>query len=258
MNSIVQCLNGTTPLSRYFLDGSYRHHLNRTNHLGSKGRIADAYAQLVKDLWSEHDDIVVPSEFKEEIGKQQQTFKGNEQQDSQEFLAFLLDILHEDMNLARRPNAPPLPKDTDEDTEGIPDDVLLKHEWSRYRLRNWSIIVDMFQGSLKSVLKCLSCGKTSTTFNTFMYLTLPLPAMNRSGKKGGPLYLEECLSKFVEEEILEGDDAWQCPRCKVPRKASKQLTIARLPMVLLIHLKRFSFSGPFRDKVETYVEFPIK
>jgi ubiquitin carboxyl-terminal hydrolase 8 len=48
-----------------------------------------------------------------------------------------------------------------------------------------------------------------------------------------------------------------CPKCKVKRRAKKQLTISRLPEILLIHLKRFYFSGPFRNKIETYVEFPV-
>jgi ubiquitin carboxyl-terminal hydrolase 8 len=39
-----------------------------------------------------------------------------------------------------------------------------------------------------------------------------------------------------------------CPRCKVPRRASKTLTIARLPPVLLIQLKRFTTqNGVFWD-----------
>jgi len=49
-----------------------------------------------------------------------------------------------------------------------------------------------------------------------------------------------------------------CPRCKVPRRASKTLTIARLPPVLLIQLKRFSTqNGVFWDKSETPVIFPV-
>ncbi|CAG8783701.1 14509_t:CDS:1, partial [Racocetra persica] len=31
-----------------------------------------------------------------------------------------------------------------------------------------------------------------------------------------------------------------------------------LPDILLIHLKRFSFDGPFRDKLDTNVFFPLK
>jgi len=37
-----------------------------------------------------------------------------------------------------------------------------------------------------------------------------------------------------------------------------QLTIARLPPILLIHLKRFYFQGPFRNKVDTYVDFAVR
>lgn len=50
----------------------------------------------------------------------------------------------------------------------------------------------------------------------------------------------------------------RCPKCQKLRKASKVLTLSRLPDVLLIHLKRFSFDGPFRNKLETNVDFPTK
>lgn len=31
-----------------------------------------------------------------------------------------------------------------------------------------------------------------------------------------------------------------------------------MPKILLVHLKRFSFSGPFRDKIDTFVDFPVR
>jgi ubiquitin carboxyl-terminal hydrolase 8 len=91
-----------------------------------------------------------------------------------------------------------------------------------------------------------------------MYLTLPIPTRNRRGLKNGPVSIEECLQQFLEEETLSGDDAWHCPRCKKPRSASKRLSIVKLPTVLLVHLKRFSFEGPFRNKLETQVAFPLQ
>jgi ubiquitin carboxyl-terminal hydrolase 8 len=91
-----------------------------------------------------------------------------------------------------------------------------------------------------------------------MYLTLPIPSKNRNEQKNGPVSIEECLEQFLEEETLKGDDAWHCPRCKQPRTASKKLSIVKLPTVLLVHLKRFSFEGPFRNKLETKVLFPLK
>jgi ubiquitin carboxyl-terminal hydrolase 8 len=84
-----------------------------------------------------------------------------------------------------------------------------------------------------------------------MYLSLPIP----NSKK--PITLEAAVGAFVSEETLEKEDAWHCPNCKQPRKASKRLTLARLPPILLIHLKRFSFKGPFSDKIDTPVQFPI-
>lgn len=91
-----------------------------------------------------------------------------------------------------------------------------------------------------------------------MYLSLPIPARNKQGKKNGPVTIGECLELFLEQELLKGDDSWNCPRCKKKREASKRLSIVKMPTVLLIHLKRFSYSGPFRDKLETFIEYPIK
>lgn len=42
------------------------------------------------------------------------------------------------------------------------------------------------------------------------------------------------------------------------RKATKRLSLSRLPPVLLIQLKRFSFNGPFTDKLETAVDYPLR
>jgi ubiquitin carboxyl-terminal hydrolase 8 len=49
-----------------------------------------------------------------------------------------------------------------------------------------------------------------------------------------------------------------CPQCKTKRKATKQLSLARLPPILLIHLKRFEANGRFSDKIDTFVEYPVK
>ncbi|KAJ3335334.1 ubiquitin-specific protease doa4, partial [Kappamyces sp. JEL0680] len=248
MNSVLQCLSATYPLARYFMDGSYRKHISRTNPLSSKGKVAESYASVIRSLWSAEESIVIPTDFKATIGELHPSFAGNEQQDSQEFLSFLLDQLHEDLNVAKRPFPPNGPE---LDSENYPPQQFMMMEWQKYKQRNWSIIVDMFQGVLQSVLQCLTCKKTSTSYNTFMYLSLPIPSTNRQGVKNGPVSVFECLQSFLATETLTGDDQWKCPRCKVNRDASKSLAIVKLPTVLLIHLKRFSFQGPFRDKLET-------
>ena len=44
-----------------------------------------------------------------------------------------------------------------------------------------------------------------------------------------------------------------CPRCQGLRDATKTLRVYRMPVVLLLQLKRFRYSGPFRDKIVTEV-----
>ena len=45
---------------------------------------------------------------------------------------------------------------------------------------------------------------TSTTYNAFMYLSVPIPSSRTLHK----VTLEQCIEAFVKEEILEKDDMW--------------------------------------------------
>lgn len=252
MNSIIQCMSGTVPLARYFLSGFYKGHLNRENRLGSRGIFAEAFANLNRNLWEETYAFVSPVTIKDISGRLNSQFRGKDQQDAQEYLEFFLDYLHEDLNAnAGKPRLRELTDDEEKRREELPVQVASYYEWERYVHTNLSMIVKWFQGQFRSRLKCLKCGHTSTTYSPFMYLSLPIPA--KAGPNG--CTLKDCMDEFTKEEILDGDDAWHCPVCKKPRKASKQLSISRMPVVLIIHLKRFSSHGMWRDKVNTLVNF---
>ncbi|KAF9359344.1 ubiquitin-specific protease doa4 [Mortierella sp. AD094] len=258
MNSVIQCLIATPPLSRYFLDGSFKRHINIRNPLGTQGRLADAFSDLIRSMWSGQSLVVSPTSFRYAISGFAPQFKGTEQHDSQEFLSFLLDGLHEDLKMEPR-LAPPGDEEGSEADEArmeaMPEYEASEIAWSRYLRRDNSIIVNLFQGQFKNRLCCTKCGKTSTTYNAFMYLALPIKA-KVSGRQ--PQTLSSCLNAFVEPEIMDGDNAWNCPHCKKPRKATKQLTISRVPDVLLIQLKRFSSDGPFKNKIKAMVQYPIQ
>ncbi|PSR91397.1 Ubiquitin carboxyl-terminal hydrolase [Actinidia chinensis var. chinensis] len=69
--------------------------------------------------------------------------------------------------------------------------------------------------------------------------------------------LFSCLDAFLKEEPLGPDDMWYCPRCKEHRQATKKLDLWRLPDILVFHLKRFSYSRYLKNKLDTFVNFPI-
>lgn len=71
------------------------------------------------------------------------------------------------------------------------------------------------------------------------------------------LQLKDCITQFLNVERLGADDPWYCPKCKKHEQATKKFDIWSLPKVLIIHLKRFSFSRSWRDKIDTLVEFPV-
>uniref|UniRef100_A0A8C0G559 Ubiquitin carboxyl-terminal hydrolase n=1 Tax=Chelonoidis abingdonii TaxID=106734 RepID=A0A8C0G559_CHEAB len=170
MNSAIQCLSNTPPLTEYFLNDKYQDELNFDNPLGMRGEIAKAYAELIKQMWSGKYSYVTPRAFKTQVGRFAPQFSGYQQQDCQELLAFLLDGLHEDLNRIRKKPYIQL-----KDADGRPDKVVAEEAWENHLKRNDSIIVDIFHGLFKSTLVCPKCAKISVTFDPFCYLTLPLP-----------------------------------------------------------------------------------
>ncbi|KAI4824716.1 hypothetical protein KUCAC02_013211 [Chaenocephalus aceratus] len=170
MNSALQCLSNTPPLTEYFLQSSYLEELNFTNPLGMKGEIAEAYADVIKQMWSGRHYSVVPRVFKTKVGHFASQFLGYQQHDSQELLSFLADGLHEDLNRVKNKEYIEL-----RDAEGRPDQEVAEEAWRNHRRRNDSVIVDTFHGLFKSTLVCPECHKVSVTFDPFCYLSVPLP-----------------------------------------------------------------------------------
>ena len=61
--------------------------------------------------------------------------------------------------------------------------------------------------------------------------------------------LADCIKAFTNREILSEQDPWYCSDCKDFRQASKKMDVWKLPNILVVHLKRFSYTRLWRDKV---------
>ncbi|XP_077212938.1 ubiquitin-specific protease 16 [Tasmannia lanceolata] len=109
-----------------------------------------------------------------------------------------------------------------------------------------TLIQLIFGGYLRSKIKCMKCLGKSERRERMMDLTVEI-----DGDIGT---LEEALAQFTATEILDGDNKYQCGRCKSYEKAKKKLTVLEAPNVLTIALKRFQ-SGKF-GKLNKSVRFP--
>lgn len=111
MNSIIQCLAHSAPIlalcQEFALDKAHKvatvgpnTDIKIRSDAKTEGRITNAFANLVKDMWttSGRDPIGSPQEFKREIGHYASKFLGFEQHDSQELLQYALEGMHSEIN----------------------------------------------------------------------------------------------------------------------------------------------------------------
>lgn len=61
-------------------------------------------------------------------------------------------------------------------------------------------------------------------------------------------------------ETLLQENSWYCPVCKDHVLAEKQMSLYKIPEVLIFHLKRFKSSSNtyFKKKNSVFVDFPIE
>jgi ubiquitin carboxyl-terminal hydrolase 4/11/15 len=176
MNSALQCIRATEELTCFFLSALWKKELNKGNPLGHEGKMAQTYSTLLDSVYNTNASSVTPSDFKRMLSKCGPQFSGYGQQDSQEFMSFLVDALHEDMN---RIHKKPYIENPDSDDSRVHDEDYIKELGNifreNYRKRNDSVIHDLFNGFYKNTMVCPICDKVSITFDPYLLLTLQLP-----------------------------------------------------------------------------------
>ncbi|KAF7192997.1 Ubiquitin carboxyl-terminal hydrolase 4 [Pseudocercospora fuligena] len=254
MNATLQALSATTPLTILVLDDGYKKLVQKDNWKGSRGLLPEIYANTVRSLWEGKYDYIKPTTLLGFCARLNSTFKDpNQQQDAQEFFSFIVDCLHEDFNgqWAKQPLRM-LTEQEEAKRERMPKLVVAKTEWGRYIHRENSFLTSLFYGQHSSRLKCQKCSFTSTTYEAWALLQVEIPDTRE-------IRLQECLRQHFKDELLDEENQWTCPSCKVPRRATKKLTMTRAPPFLVVALKRFKQNARGdQRKIHTAVRFPLQ
>jgi ubiquitin carboxyl-terminal hydrolase 8 len=254
--------------------------------------IIEQLALLYKQIWTDFATIS-PKTIKKIMEGVCDTFKGNEQQDSNEFLNVLLDTVHNEVSVKKEKDHYKVgpekiheysgafdsykikfPEMSDEDraywNKCFDDyrkdniDVIITysaHEyWKSYIVGSNSIITDLFTGLYYSSVICDVCNNITSTFEPFTILTLDI-------NESKTTTLDECLKDFIKVEHLTETNKFDCTNCKKETDARKQFCIWELPKILIVQFKRFKnvnehiygdYNWNSTTKITTKVDFPLE
>ena len=192
-NSVIQVLSHIFQLSIFLINGEYKKFINKNNNMGSGGKIVTKLANLIQILWTNKD--VVITEFKindqlkkayyydqekayeikqamiyllDSISKNNILYTGYEQHDCIEFMIYLIDIIHEDLNQADKKKISSIQLN-----KGNIEDVL-KYKLELFKRYNDSFIFKIFYGIFQIETTCCECFNSEYNFEYFNFVDLPI------------------------------------------------------------------------------------
>lgn len=184
--------------------------------------------------------VISPSRFLETLRKGNEMFRSAMHQDAHEFLNLLLNTVLESIETQDRKllaqktaDAPPSESEdsamvkTESGTVSFPS-VLPVPAAAPTR---W--LSELFEGTLTSETRCLTCENVSQRDEPFLDLSVDLEQHSS---------VTACLRRFSEEEMLCERNKFHCDNCGGLQEAEKRMKIKRLPKILALHLKRFKYT----------------
>lgn len=244
INSIIQIISHTYELNHFLSNSSYETKLNKN----IDSLLLIEWDKLRQQLWKKN-AAVSPNKFIKTIQeisiyKKIDTFAGFAQNDTSEFLLFLIDCFH---NALCRKVSMEIKGDAKIETDKIAI-TCFKTIKQMYET-NYSEMLNLFYGSHISIIRDVNHNIKSMISEPFFILNLPIPPTNKS-----PTLLD-CFDLYVSSEILEGDNAYYDETSKEKIKAYKKIDFWNLPDIIVIVLKRFNSSN---RKKQILVDCPLE
>lgn len=219
LNSVLQCLLYTAPLYNYLMSDDHK----RECRLQGFCPMCELQRHCYR-AFNTANGVMRPVPIVQNLKVIAKHFRQGRQEDAHELLRYLVDGLQKSCLQQCPPKLDPHSKAT-------------------------TVIHQIFGGYHRSQVKCMSCHKTSDTFDPLLDISLDI--------KNCPTLIK-ALQRSIKADLLDGENKYACPFCKKMTRAQKKFTIHRLPKVLTIQLKRFDYNSTFGGKINkpvAYVEY---
>jgi ubiquitin C-terminal hydrolase len=245
LNSTMQVISHTYELNDFLDLKLYRKRLN--NKYDSA--ILIEWDDLRTILWNEN-CIVSPFKFVKTVQKiaklkKQELFTGFQQNDVSEFLIFIIDCFHNALAREVKMTIEGTVKD-EKDKIAVKCFKTIKQMYEK----DYSEIWNIFYGTQISHLEHAQTGETlGMRPEPYFIINLPIPENNKSPS------LIDCFDKYIEVEILDGDNCVMDENIGQKVPAKKKLLFWNFPQVLVLDIKRFNSAN---RKNQTLIDFPLE
>lgn len=169
--------------------------------------------------------VVSPHKFLEILRRDNEMFRTPMHQDAHEFLNLLLNEVVE--------NVETFSKSRITEVDETEQNGAVAPAMNNNSSLNTGWVHELFEGTLTSETRCLTCENTSQRDEAFLDLSVDLEQHSS---------VTSCLRKFSEEEMLCERNKFHCDNCGGLQEAEKRMKIKRLPKILALHLKRFKYT----------------
>jgi len=245
LNSIMQILSHTYELDAFLSQQTYIDKLNNK----PESMLLIEWDRLRKAIW-EKNQVISPVKFvatvrKTAAYKNMNLFTGFNQNDTSEFLIFVIDCFH--TALSREVNM-----SIDGCTKNTQDDIALKCFGTIKKMyeKDYSEVWSIFYGIHVSQLENVETKKMlSTNPEPFFIIDLPIPANIKLPS------LIDCFNTYVEGEILNGDNAVLDESIGRKISAKKNIMFWSFPSILVIDIKRYTSRN---KKNQILIDIPLE
>ncbi|KAF2850821.1 cysteine proteinase [Plenodomus tracheiphilus IPT5] len=176
--------------------------------------------------------VVSPHKLLEILRRDNEMFRTPMHQDAHEFLNLLLNEVVENVEHYSKNRIMDVSESEANGTTKTSGDVVVRDTPAPTK-SNSGWVHELFEGTLTSETRCLTCENTSQRDEIFLDLSVDLEQHSS---------VTSCLRKFSEEEMLCERNKFHCDNCGGLQEAEKRMKIKRLPKILALHLKRFKYT----------------
>ena len=238
MNATLQCLAHIQRLTHYLLNSETKKKISSDK---IKYKLTSAYLTVLENLWQNKNiKYYSPNQFKDVISEMNSLFAGIQANDSKDLILFLLETMHNELNLENKNinNINNQENYVDDIQAQYNYEMALKNFSNYFKEKYNSIISTLFYGMFNSITCCQNCNVVLNNVQCYNILIFPLQKVKEYKMKMDNIVdLYECFDYNQRPDLISGK-SFYCNNCRTMVDNVNTTKILYCPKILVINFNR--------------------